>query len=216
MHLVERTVKRKYDGSGRRASSARTRQRIIDAARTLVDELGYRRATVARIAERAEVSVATVYELVGRKPAILRELIEQTISGTDRAVGAEDREYVRQITAEPDAEAKLAGYAAAVTRILHRMAPLFLAVREASATDAEARSVWNEIIERRAANMRLLAADLAATGRLRPGLSVDEIADVIWATNSAEFYVLLTVERGWSDSLFEEWLTEIWQRVLLD
>jgi AcrR family transcriptional regulator len=216
MRLVERTVKRKYDGSGRRASSARTRQRIIDAARTLVDEVGYRQATVARIAERAEVSVATVYELVGRKPAILRELIEQTISGTDRAVGADDRDYVKEIIAEPDAEAKLAVYAAAVTRILHRMAPLFLAVREASVTDPEARSVWNEITERRAANMRLFAADLAATDRIRPGLSVDEIADVIWATNSAEFYVLLTVERRWSDSLFEQWLTQIWQRVLLE
>jgi AcrR family transcriptional regulator len=211
-----RTVKRNYDGSGRRASSARTRQRILDAARDLVVETGYRAATISAIAERAHVSVATVYELVGRKPMILRELIEQSISGADRAVAAEDRDEVKAIRAEPDAAAKLALYAAAVTRIQQRMAPLFLALRDASATEPEARSVWTEIGERRAANMRLLAAELEATGRLREGLRIDDVADVIWATNGAEFYALLTVERGWPPERFQEWLTDLWQRLLLD
>ena len=35
-------------------------------------------------------------------------------------------------------------------------------------------------------------------GGLRPGLSIDEAADVVGATNSSELFVLLTVERGWS------------------
>lgn len=211
-----RTVKRHYDGTGRRASSARTRQRILDTARDLIVETGYRRTTIAGVAERAEVSVATVYELVGRKPTILRELIEQSISGTDRAAAAEDRDFVKAITSEPDAAAKLALYATAVTQIQQRMAPLFLALRDASATEPEALSVWSEISERRAANMRLLAADLAATGQLRHGLRIDDIADVIWATNSAEFYAMLTVERGWSQQQFQDWLTDIWQRLLLE
>ena len=43
----------------------------------------------------------------------------------------------------------------------------------------------------------LTAGNLEAVGGLRAGLSVDEAADVIWATNSSELYVLLTVERGW-------------------
>jgi hypothetical protein len=46
--------------------------------------------------------------------------------------------------------------------------------------------------------MRMLAQDLEAAGGLRADLSVDEAADVIWATNSSELYVLLTVERGWA------------------
>ena len=37
---------------------------------------------MAGIANRAGVNVDTVYELVGRKPVLLRELIEQAISGT--------------------------------------------------------------------------------------------------------------------------------------
>ena len=43
--------------------------------------------------------------------------------------------------------------------------------------------------------MRLLVKDIQNTGRLRPGLSVNEAADVVWALNSSELYVLLTVDR---------------------
>ena len=42
--------------------------------------------TVADIAAAAGVHVRPSYELVGRKPVILRELLERAISGTDRAV----------------------------------------------------------------------------------------------------------------------------------
>ena len=54
----------------------------------------------------------------------------------------------------------------------------------------------------------MLVHDLQAARGLRAGLSVDEAADVIWATNSSEFYVLLTVERGWPADGYERWLAE--------
>jgi AcrR family transcriptional regulator len=216
MILDVRPVKRQYDGSRRRAASARTRQRILDEALDRFVDVGYRGTTIAAVADGADVSVATVYELVGRKPAILRELIEQAISGSDHAVAAPDRDYVKSITAEPRADGKLAIYAEAVTEIQQRMSPLFLALRDASSTEAEARTVWTEIAERRATNMRAFAHDLHDTGRLRDGLRVDDVADVIWATTSAEFYVLLTVERGWQPPQFRAWLTDTWQRAFLD
>lgn len=106
-------------------------------------------------------------------------------------------------------------YARAVTDIQRRMAPLFIALRDASSTEPEARAVWEDISQRRAANMRKLAEDLREAGGLRDDLSIDEAADILWATNSSEFYVLLTVERDWSTDQFERWLTEAWQRLLL-
>ena len=63
--------------------------------------------------------------------------------------------------------------------------------------------------------MRLLAQDLVATGDLRPDLAVDEIADVVWTMNSAEFHHLLVVERGWSPARFEQWLADCWCRLFL-
>src|SRR5215210_3221498 len=106
-------VKRSYDSTRRRDQSAATRQRILDAARDLMVDAGYRATTIAAVAARASVNVDTIYELVGRKPVILRELIEQAISGVDHAVVADDRDYVKAIVAEHDPATKLALYAQA-------------------------------------------------------------------------------------------------------
>lgn len=208
-------MKRGYDSEQRRAQSEATRQRILDTARALVVERGYRGTTIAELARRSDVHVDTVYELVGRKPVILRELVERAISGTDQPLDPFEREYVQQIAAEPDAGRKLDLYAAAMRRILARLAPLFLALRDASATDPEAGQVWSRISERRAANMRLLAADLLATGELRDGLTVDEVADTIWATNSPDLHRLLVEDRGWTPEHYEAWLATSWRRLFL-
>ena len=213
---VAKEVKRRhYDATKRRTRSAETRRRVLDAAQDLLLDGGYRATTVAAIATRAQVNVDTVYELVGRKPVILRELIEQAISGTDRAVVAEQRDYVKAMMASPDAREKLTIYAHAMRNIQARMAPLLLALRDASSTEPEAERIWREISERRAANMRKLVQDLRSTGAMRHDLSVSEAADVIWVTNSAELYLMLTVERGWSPQHYERWLAESWCRLLL-
>jgi len=213
--VVENVKRRTYDAAARRARSAETRLRIMKAARELILSDGYRATTIAAVAARAGVNVDTIYELVGRKPVLLRELIEQAISGIDHAVAAEERDYVQAIKAEPDPAKKLAIYARAVCRIQERMAPLLQALREASSTEPEAEQVWREIGERRAANMRLLIRDIRDAGGLRATLSVNKAADVVWVLNSSELYLLFTVERGWSPRRFERWLADAWCRLLL-
>ena len=207
--------RRTYDSASRRAQSAQTRQRIVDAARALLLAKGYRATTVGAVAKSAGVSVDTVYQLVGRKPMLLREVIEQAISGTDRAIAAEDREYVKEMRAEADPARKLALYAAAMRAIHARMAPLHLALRDASTTEPEALEVWQDISNRRALNMRQLAAELRAAGGLRDDLSVEEAGDILWATNSADLYVLLVADRGWSPVHYQAWLADTWVRILL-
>jgi AcrR family transcriptional regulator len=207
--------RRDYDSSGRKASSDATRRRILDAAQSSLIAHGYRATKVGDIAEAAGVHLGTVYELVGRKPVILRELIERAISGADRAIPAEERDYVAAIRAEPLPARKLALYAAAMRAIQVRLAPLLLALRDAASTEADAAAVWREISDRRAANMRRLAAELAEAGGLRAGLSIDDAADFIWATNSPELYILMTTERGWTPERYEEWLADLWSRYLL-
>jgi len=213
--LVKKVKGRVYDNAARQTQSAETRQRVLNAAHQMIVKRGYRKTTVADIALEAGVHIDTVYALVGRKPVLLRELIEQAVSGTDRAVTPEERNYVKAILAEPDPARKLAIYARAVRHIQARMAPLFLALRDASATEPEAGVVWREISDRRAKNMRDLVRNLKAADGLRDDLSIDEAADTIWATNSSELYVLLTVERGWSADRYERWLADTWCRLLL-
>ena len=157
------------------------------------------------------VNVDTVYELVGRKPVLLGELIEQRVRNRSRG-RPEEREHIKRCW-EPDPAKKLGIYARAI--------------RETQ--DAWPRSSWRcatprppsrkrtrhgRISDRRAANMHKLVRDLRVRC-LRPGLSISEAADVLWATNSSELYVLLTVDREWPPHRFERWLADTWRRLLL-
>jgi AcrR family transcriptional regulator len=209
------TSRRRYDSSRRQAAADETRRRILRAARELFLERGYTATTMPAIAESAGVAVDTLYATIGPKPAIFRLLIETALSGRDEAIPALDRDYVREMQAEPDPRRKLDRYAHAVRMIQGRLAPLVAHLREAARSEPQLAELWQEISSRRAANMRLFAAELAAAGGLRPGLSIDAAADIIWATNSPEFYLLLVHERGWSPDQFEAWLADSWKRLLL-
>jgi AcrR family transcriptional regulator len=208
--------KRRYQARRRAEQAAATRRRILGAARDLLVERGYVAATVAEIAERAQVSVDTIYATVGRKPALLRELVETAISGTDHAVPALERDYVAAVRAAPSAREALVIYAAAITSIHERLAPIFLALRDAALTDPDCAALWAEITQRRARNMRSMAADLRATGDLRDDLTDDDVADVVWSMNAVEYWVLLVRERGWTPDRFRRWLADAWIRLLLE
>lgn len=213
-HMPAKVKRRSYDASSRRAQSVQTRQRIVSAARELLVAGGYRATTVASIAARAGVNPDTVYALVGPKPALLRELIEQAVSGTDRALPPEERDYVRAIRAEPDAKRKLGIYAAAVVRTQQQLAPLYKVIREAGPSQPEVAALWHQISERRLANMQALVEDLQLSRPLRPGLSVDAAAHDIWMLNSPDVYLLLTEERGWPPERISAWLADAWERLL--
>jgi AcrR family transcriptional regulator len=207
--------KRRYSSTRRLEQAAATRRDILAAARELFVADGYLPTTVATIAARAGVSVDTVYAAVGRKPALLRELVETAISGTDTPIPGAQRDYVARMHDAHSAPEALRIYAAAITGIQQRLAPVFLALRSAAATDRACAELRTEIAERRARNMRLLVADLRRTGDLRVDLTDDRIADIIWSMNSTEYWELLVRERSWSPEEFETYLADAWIRLLL-
>jgi len=213
MDSVQPPVKRRYDTSRRRQAAAQTRQAILDAALRLFASQGYAATPMAAIAEQAGVALDTVYASVGRKPRVARLLIEAAISGTSQAVPAGERDYVQAIEAAPDAGAKIAIYAAAMRAIAGRLAPVLGIVQQAGAAEPELAALWREIAERRAASMRRFADSLAAVATLR--VSVDEAADIVWATNAPELYQLLTSQRGWTPDRYERFLADTWRRLLL-
>ena len=213
MTLMPAPVKRRYDATRRRQAAARTRAAILDAARELFTERGYTATPMTAIAERAGVALDTVDASAGRKPELARLLIETAISGTDQAIPAEQRDYVRAVQAAPDADTKIAIYAAALAAIAPRIAPVLAIIQQAARAEPGLARLWTEIAERRAANMRLFVADLATVAPLR--LDPDQAADIVWATNSAEMYQLLVAQRGWSPQRYEHFLADTWRRLLL-
>jgi AcrR family transcriptional regulator len=213
MTVMPGPVKRRYDATGRRQGAARTRTAILDAARELFTERGYAATPMTAIADRAGVALDTVYASAGRKPELARLLIETAISGTDQAIPAEQRDYVQRIQAAPDAETKIAIYAAAITAIAPRLALVLAIIQQAGPDQPELAALWNQTAERRAANMRRFVADLAAVRPLR--LDPGQAADIVWATNATELYQLLVGQRGWTPQRYERFLTDTWHRLLL-
>ena len=201
-----KTAKRPYDASSRRESAEETRRRILDASRAMFCEKGYAGTSMQVIAQAAGISLDTVYASVGKKPALFALLVESAISGADVAIPAEERDYVQAIRSEPDVKRKLAIYAAALRSIQARLAPLFRVLQEAATQDAGLSALWNSIAERRARNMKLLAKDLAETGKLRRDLGLDTVADYPRITDALS-------QRGYADADIAKILGENWLRV---
>src|SRR5258708_34078955 len=78
-------VKRSYDATRRAEAAARTRQSILEAARTLFAENGYSATSMAAIAQAAGVALDTVYASAGRKPGLRRAPRETPSPGTPQA-----------------------------------------------------------------------------------------------------------------------------------
>ena len=72
--------------SRREIGKAERRRRIIAAAGALLRESGLDAVSMAQIAERAEVSPATLYNLFQTKGAIFRQVFDVDLGGEHAAV----------------------------------------------------------------------------------------------------------------------------------
>lgn len=207
-------VKRSYRSVQRAERAAATQAAILAAARESFVAQGYAATSVAAVAAAAGVNVDTVYTVVGRKAQLMLAVIDATLAGGGRPVAAEQRDYVRAVLAAPDALAKLTTYAEALGRLMPQVSPLFEALAQAALTEPDCATLAETIAARRAANMGKLAADLRSTGELRPDLTDQDVADLLWTTNAPEYYAL-AVTRGWSPEQYAARLADLWVRVLL-
>ena len=205
---------RTYRSPRREQQAARTRRAVLRAARDLFVRKGYADTTVAEVARRAKVSVDTLYASVGRKPQLLIAVHDMELGSTDEPVPAEQREYVAAVRAAVGARAKLATYADALGRVFPTTVPLAEALRVAAVGDPECRRVWEALNQRRADNMLRLAADLRSTGELREDLTDEQVAHLIWTTNSPEYYQLVT-SGGRTPAEYAATVLDVWTRTLL-
>lgn len=205
---------RAYDSPARRTAAERTRRRILAAAHRLFTTQGYAETSVTQIARRARVSVDTVYAAVGRKPQLLLAVHDMALASGPVPLPAGERDYVQAIGSAVTAREKIQIYVEALATLLPTTAPLMNALRDAGVADPHCRAMWKSISDRRAANMLLFAADLRATGEVRDDLSDQQVSDLVWSTNSAEYFTLLA-SRGGTPDEFSALLSQIWTRTLL-
>ncbi|MGP3958831.1 TetR/AcrR family transcriptional regulator [Nonomuraea sp. 3N208] len=194
----------------RRAAQARTtRRRIIEAARELFLRQGYASTTLDQIAAAAGVAVQTVYFHFGNKATVLKEIIDVLSVGDDDPIPVLDRPWVEQVRDEPDGHRALAIWLANSRVIFGRVAPIMKIVRDAAGSDAEMAAQWETNQGQRYTAHHNLAGLLADKQALRPDLSTEEAADIIFTLVSFEVYLLLTGVRGWTPDQWERWIHTI-------
>ncbi len=180
---------RRYRSTTRAASSASTRDRIIEAARRLLPS--GTDVPVDAIAAEAGVSVQTLYTQFGSKRGLLLAVID-TIQ-RDAGVYA-DFDRVWQ---SPDGETALRRMLEATVRIWHGAWPFVEFSERARRTDPEIRSHLREVDGYRLANLRSITDRLAIEGRLRAGVGAGDAADLAFAMSLPAAYEQLVVVRGW-------------------
>jgi AcrR family transcriptional regulator len=208
-------VKRTYDSPRRRAQAAATRREILEAAQRLFEERGYAATTMAAIAAEAQVSLKTVYVVFTTKAGVLRALWNLRLRGDEGDEPVAERPWYREVLDEPDPAEQLRRTAHASRLVKERVGPLLEAIRSGAATDPEVAALWDRIQTEFHANQRAIVESLAEKRALRPGLSVERAADILWTLNHPNVWQLLVGTRGWTAAEHEEWWSAVARAELL-
>lgn len=192
------TTDRAYHSPLRAQQAGETRQRILDAARTLLLQHGFTKTKIEQIAKRAKVSAPTIYATFGSKSGLVAGLLDRARFGDayDEAVGDVMR------TEDPVARLRLAARVA--RRIFDAERAEIDLLRGAAALSPDLAQLEHERDETRYVSQEPLIKYLAQHKRL----SVDTKAarDILWSLTTRELYRNLVVTRGWSADRYEKWL----------
>jgi AcrR family transcriptional regulator len=191
------------------ASRLETRDRLQQAAAEEFAAHGYAGATVGHIAERAGVTVQTLYLAWGSKRELLRAYMTSSLAESLGPAGHTGALFAGKTGREVTAQlAVLVGRASETAGLGWKL------YRDAAATDAEIAADWDQLQSLRRGTMEAVVAHIPADA-LRPGLSREAARDTAWAIASPESYELLVRRGGYSPEEFVRWMDETLTAALL-
>jgi AcrR family transcriptional regulator len=198
---VPEIAKRTYSSPLRAESARRTRLLVRDAAARLFTDRGFVSTTVRNVAEAAGVSTRTVFTAFpGGKAELFHEALHAAIDGDSGAPtpGApRDGDPVERILDQ------MVGYS---TGILERAGTLMVTSIESSGADPDMRKFAEEGAQASAENAMTLAEGLAAHELLRPEISVQRAADVLFTVVSPQVHSMLRRQCGWDVDEYRNWV----------
>jgi AcrR family transcriptional regulator len=191
--------------SPRSQRAQQTRKQILDAARDLFVERGYGATMLQDIADRAGVSVQTIYFIYGNKRTLLKEMTDTAIAGDVEPIATMDRPWFREALAARTAAAHLKAHVAGTTRILERVAPILKVMEGAAAADPLIAELWSFDGNPRLAVQTAAAESLVTKPGARVGVSAEHAAHVLYGILSPELYLLFVRDCGWSSDRWSAW-----------
>jgi AcrR family transcriptional regulator len=200
-------VKRSYDASGRREQARARRLAVVLAARDLFERDGFRLTTIAAVAARAGVSAESIYKGFGTKAALAKAVFDITLAGDDEPVPVADRPAMQAVRDEPDVRRKIAMFVDGLADRQARSATVQILIRDGRHVDDSLAPIWAKLNDEGIVGMTMLARHLVDTGRLRDGIDVDEVRDVLWNYLAIDTYERLVLSRGWPLRRYSDWLS---------
>ena len=199
---------RRYDSTRRREQAAATRLEILEAAQRLFERDGYVATTMALVAAEAGVALKTVYVAFETKGGLLRALWHLRLRGDEADIPIPERQWYREVIAEPDPERQLRLGAHNARLVKERAGKLMRVMRDAAGTDADSAELWRRIQDDFLVNQRAVVDTIEAKGALAPGLDAARAADILWTLNHPDVWHLLVGERGWTPEEWERWFAD--------
>jgi AcrR family transcriptional regulator len=205
---VART-RRAYEQRVRAESAEETRRRILDAFHDLLRERPDGSISVDEVAKRARVARSTVYLAFGSRRGLFDALTEELLTG-------EGLEQILAAVRHPDARQSLrGGIAGGVTQYAahHEVLRVLNAMRTLDPTGAG--EAIGKVERQRSDGMARLARRLHEQGLLRPGLSPERAAHVIWVFAGFDAFDALATGRGLDPEVVTAILTDAAEHALL-
>jgi len=198
------------------ATRRETRRLLLVAAGELFAERGYAASTVTAIAERAGVSLQTLYLAWGSKRDLLRAFAETALSGREEGVTPA---YVPGLqtaiethgAGSRDLRARLRGLAGQLRLMAEgggdrgSAALAWKLYRDAAGADPEIAADWAGLQQLRRTTFDALLSTVPEQA-LRPGMTHEDAAQTAWVIASPETYDLLVRHGGSTPSQFEQWV----------
>jgi AcrR family transcriptional regulator len=186
---VART-RRAYEQRVRAESAEETRTRILDALHDLLRERPDGSISVDQVAKRARVARSTVYLAFGSRRGLFDALTERLLAG-------EGFQEILAAVRDPDARESLrGGIAGGVKQFAanHEALRVLNAMRTLDPTGAG--EAVARVEAQRSQGMARLARRLGEQGLLRPGLTPEQAAHVIWILAGFDAFDTLATGRG--------------------
>lgn len=207
--------RRRYRSARRVEQASQTRERVVEAAHAAFVEDGWQKATIAGIARAAGVSAETIYATFGTKRALLEELVRKAVRGDRPDQPLLEQTGPAAIAAAGDQHRQIALFAADITGVLSRVAPLMGVVRAAAEADSELAGLYAGLHRGRRRNLEFIVDALLARRPLKHGLHREAAIDSIWRLASPELFLLMTGVEGVSADAYGAWLAATLEAALL-
>ncbi len=181
---------RKYEQRLRAQAAEETRRRILDAVYERLREAPTQPVSVDQVARAARVARSTVYLIFGSRAglfdAVAADLLRR--GGFERVLTA---------VAHPDAREHLRGGIRASVDVFAVYRDVHRVLFSTAMLDPEATGgAMQRSEDRRAGGMAYLAQRLAEQNLLRPDVTVDDAANILWLITSFDAFDLLYTGRG--------------------